>query len=456
MMELLNMKYDIVVVGGGAGGLPAALAAARRGASVLLVEKNGYLGGNAASGLPLLGFMDRNGKTVVGGIAQEMIDSLAEMGGTYGHCRCPLHNSVTVIDPELYKFVALEKCNEAGVNLLLHCQAIDVDIENKQIKRISVMGKTTRIEIEAKVIIDATGDGDIAYLSGASYEKGSKGNGNMQPPTVMFSLANFNPEKFYQYLDTHPEDLAPPESMHIIDGYNTNFFRKNPSHVFLGLKNLLQKLSRKGLNPLKRDTVIYINSTKEGQIYVNSTRVLNFDATDPRELTRGEIEGCYQIIALVEMLKEHVPGFENCYISSINHEIGIRESRRINGIKRLTVNDVFEGTVPEDTIALGSYKVDIHSGSGEGTILREVKQAYGIPLGCLISADIEGLLISGRCISMDAEAMASVRVMPTCMAIGQAAGVCAAIAVKEGILPSQVNAEKVVRILKMDGAILEA
>lgn len=453
-MSLQKYHYDVAVIGGGPSGLAAALAAARHGANVILLERNDYIGGNAVTGLPFLGFLDKQGRQVVGGIAQEMIDSLAEIGMTAGHNRCPLHNSVTVLQPDYFKIIAMEKCQEAGVNVLVHCELIDVKVVNKKITQVSVMGKGMRIDISASVFIDGTGDGDAGYLAGCSFEKGQKETGLMQPPTLMFSLCGFDEEEFFHYLEQHPEDLQPAESMQVSQGYDVPYFRSHRSYVFLGLRNRLNVLREEGANPLSRDTLIYINSMNPGQIYINATRILRFDGTDLHDLTRGEIESMKQITQLVKLVKDKIPGFENCYISSINPTLGVRETRRFSGIKRLVIDDVVKGYIPEDTVALGSYKVDIHSSVDDSTILMDLEGPYGIPLGCLISNEVDGLLFAGRCISMDAEALGSVRIMPTCMAIGEAAGVCAALSVKQGILPAQVSTSEVVDLLKKDTAIL--
>lgn len=450
-----NQKhYDVAVIGGGPSGLAAALAAARHGAKVIILERNDFLGGNAVTGLPFLGFLDKQGRQVIGGIAQEMIDSLAEIGMSAGHNRCPLHNSVTVLQPDYFKIVAMEKCLEAGIEVLLHSELIDVKVVNRRMTQVTVMGKGMKIDVTANVFIDGTGDGDAAYLAGCSYEKGQKETGLMQPPTLMFSLCGFNEEEFFKYLEQHPEDLRPAESMMVSQGYDVPYFKSHRSYVFLGLRNRLNVLREEGKNPLSRDTLIYINSMNPGQIYINATRVHRFDGTDPHELTRAEIESMRQITQLVKLLKSEIPGFENCFISHINPNLGVRETRRFSGIKRLVIDDVVKGYIPEDTVALGSYKVDIHSSVDDSTILMDLEDPYGIPLGCLISDEVKGLLFSGRCISMDSESLASVRIMPTCMAIGEAAGVCAALAVKQGVLPEQVAADEVVALLKKANAIL--
>ena len=161
-------EYDIVIVGGGPGGLPAALEAARHGAKVLLVEKNGYLGGNLTIGLPLLGYLDKDGNPIIRGIAQELVDALAQRGAAGPHTWCPLHNSVTIYDHEVFKVVAFEKCLEAGVDLLLHTEIIDTNVEDGRLASITLFGKSRCTEVRAKVFVDATGDGDVAYLAGAA------------------------------------------------------------------------------------------------------------------------------------------------------------------------------------------------------------------------------------------------------------------------------------------------
>ena len=186
-MNYIEKTYDVVVLGAGPGGLAAALQAARNGAKVLLCDKNGYLGGNMTLGLPLLGFLDKDGRTVVRGIAQEFIDDLRAYKTPYGcaastHLPCPMHNSVTLYDHEIFKFVALRKVMDAGIDILLHTEIVSSDVDNGHIESVELSGKGWRIRVKAKVFIDGTGDGDMAYLSGARYEKGQKGTGVLQPP----------------------------------------------------------------------------------------------------------------------------------------------------------------------------------------------------------------------------------------------------------------------------------
>jgi len=184
-------------------------------------------------------------------------------------------------------------------------------------------------------------------------------------------------------------------------------------------------------------------------------RVPGCDGSDIESLSDGEIQGLLQIPGIIKTLRDFVPGFEDCVLDEICPAIGIRESRRICGLTRIDYHDALAGKKPEDTIALAGYKIDIHSGKGAGTVLMKIPEPYGIPMSACISADIDGLLMSGRCISMDRETLGSMRIMPTCMAIGEAVGVLAAAAVKRGASVRDISACDVRRTLLENSAILE-
>ncbi len=454
-MKTLQKKYDVVVIGGGPGGIPAAIAASRNGAKVLLVEKNGYLGGNLTIGLPLLGYLDKDGNHVTAGIAQELVDELKKRNSCTDHYRCPMHNSITLYDHEIFKVVAFEMCLNAGVEILLNTEIIDTDVENGKIKSVKLFGKGYHIEVEAAVFIDATGDGDMGYMAGATYNMGQKDTGALQPPTLMFTLGNVDTDKTIDFIASDPEQMRLCDTIECdFDKYNAEFFRSNPHHVMVGLRKLFLELKAKGELPVDRDTLIYIKSLIPGEVHINSTRHLGINGSDVLDLTRSEIEGHLQIPKLVETLKKYVPGFENCYITQIYPTMGIRETRRFTGIRELTEDKIMVGDIPADTVGLGSYIIDIHEGNGAGTIVKRIKP-YGIPYGCTVSKDIDNLMLSGRCASLDAVVMSSARVMPTCMAIGEAAGVGAALAVKHNILPAQVDVNEVRSILRNANVILE-
>lgn len=453
-MRKFQLQTELAVIGAGPAGLCTAIAAARHGVKVLLLEKNGYLGGNATLGLPLLGFLDLAGRRIVGGMAQEMVNRLCERGQCIGHRTCPKHNSVTNIDPEGFKVLAIEMCREAGVEVILHTEACRVESENGKIEKVILFGKGNEIEVTADLFCDCTGDGDVAYLAGCSFESGQEGTGVLQPPTVMFTMENVQTEKLFDYIEQHPEEMTFSATIDHRPGYDANYFRASKNHVFVGLRALFTRLREQGELPVERETLIYIKSMNPGEVYVNSTRLLNTDATDIFDLTRAELEGQLQAQKLTAVLKKYVPGFENAFISAIAPTLGVRETRRFAGIKRLCDTSLLAGEIPEDTIALGGYKIDIHSGKDRSTLFKTVKEPFGIPYGCMVSAEFSNLMFAGRCISVDAPSLASVRVMPQCMSMGHAAGIAAAMAIRSGIAPAKVDVAALRKTLLAEKAIL--
>lgn len=454
MKKRIEKKTQIAVIGAGPAGLSAAITAARAGKEVLLLERNGYLGGNATLGLPLLGFLDLDGNRIVGGIAQEYVTRLMARGQCYGHRTCPKHNSITNIDPEGFKLLAIEMCREAGVEIVLHVEACDAEVEAGVLRRVHFFGKGTEIVVEAELFVDCTGDGDVAYLCDCSFEAGQPGTGVLQPPTVMYTLENVDTAALFDHIEKHPGEMTYSASIDHRPGYDAAYFRADPNYVFVGLSETFARLRAEGKCPVERNTLIFINSTKPGEVFVNSTRLLGTDATDLSDLTRAELDGQLQTAALTEMLRAHVPGFANCFISSIAPTLGVRETRRFKGVCELTGDMLLDGVIGEDAIALGAYKIDIHSGTDRNTVFKTVQRPFGIPYGCLLSAEVENLMLAGRCISTDAAALASVRVMPQCMSMGQAAGLAASMALEEGVLPREVDVARLREALLAQGAVL--
>ncbi len=453
-MKNYQVSAEIAVIGAGPAGLCAAIAAARRGHSVVLIERNGYLGGNATLGLPLLGYLDLQGRRITGGIAQEFIERLQARGASLGHRVCPHHNSVTNIKPEEFKLLAIEMCREAGVKIILHAEAAEADVENASIISAVMYGGGNRITVKAGEYIDCTGNGDLAYLAGCSYALGRPDTHELQPPTVMFTLEKVDTAKLFDYIEAHPEEMTFEASIDNRPGYDAPYFRASLNHVFVGLREKFRELREKGELPVDRDDFIYIKSLNDGEIYVNSTRLLNTDATDIYSITDAELEGQLQTKALTEVMRRYVPGFENCFISSVAPFIGVRETRRFKGVKCLTSDRVIAGEIPGDTIALGGYKIDVHSGKGRSTLFKTVKEPFGIPYGTLVSAEIDNLMFAGRCASFDKETLAAVRVMPQCMNMGEAAGVGASMAIEDGTTPADVDTDMLRAALRGNGAVL--
>ena len=387
-MKLETLRYDVAVIGGGPGGIPAAIAAARQGAKVLLVEKNGFLGGNMTIGLPLLGYLDKDGNTVIKGIAQELVDAMTELGACSPHTWCPNHNSVTIMDEEVFKVVALQKCMEAGVEILLYTQVIDTNVENGELKSVTLFGKGRKMKLEADVFIDATGDGDVGYMAGARYEMGQKGTGTLQPPTMMCTIDGVDLHKTIDYLDEHPEQMTMCKTHESYPGYDATYFRANfKHHVLVGFRKLLLELKADGVLPIDRDTLICITTLTEGRVNLNCTRHLGINGSDVKDLTRATIEGHFQNMKLIEVLRQYVPGFENARLVRFYPFLGIRETRCFHGMETLTEEDLLAGRIHDTAVGLGAYIIDIHAGDGSGTICKKVKP-YGLPYGMTVHSPL--------------------------------------------------------------------
>lgn len=450
-MNKLSYNYDIAVIGGGPAGISAAITAARIGKKVILLEKNSFLGGALAIGLSPLGFLAQNGEKCISGFGEEFINRLKDEGNCHGTRVCPKHNSVSCVNSEAVKILALTMCYEEGVDVILNCEALNTEIVNGKIKTLTLYGKCNMIDIDAKVYIDCTGDGDVAYLCGCGYEKGAV----LQPPTVMFTLGGVNQSALFDYVEKNPDELRYNRKMIFEDeAYNTEYFRSDPNYVFVGLQKTFRSLKEKGELPVERESFIFINGTNPGEVYVNSIRILNADTTDIRDLTRAQTEGTMQIPRLVKLLRDKIPGFENCYLTAISPYLGVRETRRFNGISKVCKQDVKSGNVDNNTICLSGYKVDIHSGSDDGLFFEAVEKPFGIPYGSLVSSDVSNLMFAGRCISCDEIALGSLRVIPSCMGMGQAAGVGAALSVEYNVTPGKVNIDKIRDILLTQNVIL--
>ncbi|WP_022919211.1 FAD-dependent oxidoreductase [Ruania albidiflava] len=447
------VSYDVAVIGGGPGGLPAAIAAARAGARTILVERTAALGGAAASGLGILGFLDRAGNPALGGIAQELVDRLVAVGGSPGHFRCPVHNSITPISPDLLKIVAVQMCQEAGVDILFENELLDVDIDpSDTLRSATVYGKLTKTRIEARVFIDATGDGDLAYLAGVPHTLGQDGTRTMQPSTLMFTVTGHDLDRFFAFLDDDPEEMGIKES-YAVD-YDVDFLRRTPGHCFIGMTQRIAQARAAGAFTIPRNQFIYISTASDRQLAINTSRVTRIDASDPVQLSKGLETGYGQVLELLDFMRSSMPGFEQVELSQIAPALGIRETRHFIGEHRLTMGTLDSPTTSEEAIALSAYNIDIHSGTGDGIDLQVVEEPFGIPYGCLVPQQVDGLLLSGRTISVDSTVFAAARVMGTCMAIAESAGLAAASAVETGGSVKDVDVARLRADLHDQGAIL--
>ena len=316
----VRAEVDVLVVGAGPAGLMAAQAAAlEKGTKVMLVESRGFLGGNMTIGLPLLGFLGRKGNVVIKGLPLQFVERLQEKGLATHHRACPLHVSLTMIDPEGTKHLAFQIIKECGIDLLMYAFATDVIMEGNTVKGVIIDSKKGREAILAKRVIDCTGDGDIAYRAGAPMNYGNE-KGIPQPPTLMFSMRGVDSRKLRDAVADHPD-------VYDIDFIPNEFFRADDNCTFVGFRNQIKKAREAGYKlPVER--TIFMTGMAPDEWWVNMSRVNGIDATDPAQYTQGEIICAEQNEEIVRYLKAYIPGFENAYVDRVAPFMGIRDRGR--------------------------------------------------------------------------------------------------------------------------------
>lgn len=452
-MDILNLKFDVAICGGGTSGITAALSAARNNCKTILIERNQFLGGMLVSGLGILGYKDRNGDSIIGGIAKELFDDLQLTNDTQGHNYCPILNSLTPINSSMLQVLLLKKCDEANVHTLLSSEVIGAEVVEGEIKSILVFGVNCKYRISADVFIDATGDGELCKFAGVDFIE-RKSVGEIQPASLIFSLSNVNREDLIKYLEENPDEAKTPEGYEM--DTSPEFYRNSIGYNILGLDSLIKKARENGdYKNIPRDRFSTITNPIPDKMTINNTRIMNFDGSDVIQLNSGIKEGFRQLDELLDFIPKYVPGYEKCQLTSISPLLGVRESRRCKGIKELQKESVLNGDIPEDTVALCGYNIDIHHGADEGSDLHIVKKAYGIPFLTLLSEKVTNLIFTGRLISADTDTFGSCRIMTTCMALGEAAGCAAALSVKHNMIPKNISIKELRNALVSEGSILE-
>ncbi|MCC6491492.1 MAG: FAD-dependent oxidoreductase [Pirellulales bacterium] len=436
-------EVDVLVVGGGPAGIMAACAAAEDGLRVLLLESRSFVGGNMTIGLPVLGFLSQKGEQIIRGLPQQLIDRLKVRNAASEHRPCPLHMAITLVEPEAVKFVALEMLLDAGVEVRLHTLVAGVVKEGDRLRGVITESKSGREAILAQAVIDCTGDADVAYRAGVPCEKGDE-HGGMQPPTLMFCLAGVDTERLRMSIAEEPRT-------YLTDFIPNDYFGQNHQFIVVGLRQLIQKAQSAGLS-IPTERTIIITGLREGEAWINMTRVKRVDGTDATSLTRGEIEARRQIEDIQRYLVSYVPGFEKAYSTKTAPFLGIRETRRIVGRYVMNRDDVLSCRHFDDAIAVASYPIDLHRPNDDGCTLEWCGDCYDIPYRSLLPTKVSGLLVAGRCISTTHEAMAAIRVMAPCMAMGEAAGRAARLAVRAGVDPAEVEVRQLQRELLERGA----
>ena len=402
----MQAEYDVVVVGGGPGGVCTAVGAAREGASVLLVERYGFLGGMATAGLvnPFMPYTLK-GRRLTSAVFNELLARLEEAGA--------LSAGGMIFDDEGMKIVLDRMMQDHGVDLLLHSLFVGVEMDGRRITRAQTVGKSGRIGVAGTVFVDSSGDGDLAAQAGARVEIGRARDGLCQSMTLCFRVGGVAGETSVRQL------------------------RQELTEIFLAAKEA-------GEIDVPRQDVLIFATMVPHIFHFNTTRVIKRDATDTLDMTAAELEGRRQVAELLDLFKRRSPRFKDAYLIKTAAQIGVRESRRVMGGYVLTIHDVLEACKFADGIARSNYPVDIHNPTGEGTVIQPLPpgEFYEVPYRCLVPEGVDNLLIGSRCISATHEAHSSLRVMPVVAGIGEAAGIAAAWAARERVLPREVDGSR--------------
>lgn len=454
MRDKVKLKhYDVVVVGGGTSGTMAAIAAGRGGASVLLIEKNGFLGGvmTGAGVGPMMTF--HAGDTqVIQGIMGQLVDELVEKGYSPGHIddSTGFTYSVTPFDAEGMKIVEETMVLKSGCDILYHSMLAKVSVADKGITSITICNKHGLVEVTGHIYIDATGDADLSAWAGVPFSKGRARDGAMQPVTLMLKMSGVDIHAIKDYVEQHPEEFPR------LNGHTNQVVKANRLSI-AGFHKHFMEGKDKGQLTTDREDILLFETNTPGEVIFNTTRVLGCDGTDPLSLTEAEISGRRQAMEIADFAIKHLPGFEQAKVVQTGPSIGVRGSRQIIGDYTLTAEDLMQGKTFEDCITIGGYPIDIHSPDGEGTEVQTMPwgHQYQVPYRCLTNPVVDNLITVGRCISADFEAQAAVRVSPIIGAIGEAGGTAASLMRQKGLTKaSDLDVQVLRNLLKTNGMYL--
>lgn len=481
---MMENQYDVVVVGSGPAGIGAAIAAGRSGAKTLLVEKQSYLGGQMTAGL-VTGFhgmrvheghyakgpgsmlmTDRHTPLVVKGIALEMCNRLKEMGAAYTEIDDPPMR--VEFDPEALIPLLFTMCQEAGVELLLNTMVFGLEMEGRQIKYIKAANKSGEVHIHARVFVDASADGDLIEWSGAAFRLGTDDAHRCMPLTVYMVLANVSIQELLDYYKDNPDDMdiGVPEKWQAL-------YDQGAPVALMGLQKLLVKAGATGEYPrplgCENNLAIPIFDIQTSVLPKGMCKLLvdmayGIDITNGADLTRAEIDiRANQLPGILKFMRKYVPGFKDCYPVYTSTLMGTRESRRLNGVYVMTHDDIMRNARFEDSIGRTGRAMNVHStGGGKrhelsgGRKWTEAPNPIGadIPYRALLPREVTNLLVSGRCISVDRDALGSVRGEPVCMVTGEAAGAAAAMAAQMDRNVQDIPVEKLQAVLTSRNVVL--
>ncbi|MBE7537921.1 MAG: FAD-dependent oxidoreductase [Opitutaceae bacterium] len=452
-----NSRARVIVAGAGPSGIVAAIAAAREGAQTTLLEQNGFVGGVAGMGLGLQGFYDTSARRVIGGIPWEFVRRMIDRGlcvimRNDDDPKDPFYLSRYIrFNPELFKRTATEMLLEAGVNMVVRSMVTNIVREGSRVTGVVVENKSGSSQLSADCLVDCTGDGDLAARAGAQHEIGSRGDGVLQPMTMLFFLSHVNVPRAEQHgvLKRQPWNVVEPKRLiGKINSYRLN------------LMPWVGQLSQ-AIPEVPRITGTNFHDYGNGIFHTgNFIHISHLDGSNGDQLAKAETIGRTVVWRLVEFLQRNVPGFENVNLVQIATHVGVRETRRIHGHYYLTVEDARKARQFADNVAQCGNLMDIHDNHASDYVsLASGTQidgglSFGMPYRCLVPQGVDALLMAGRCVSGSREAQSSFRVMGTCMAMGQAAGTAAALTALAGTVPRLIDPQALrARLVEVDAMV---
>lgn len=433
-----SLKTDILVVGGGAAGLAAACTAAKAGARVLLLEKYGFCGGAAVAGLSgtVCGLYaatenhEAAPEKVVFGFADRFIDVMKRKNGVTDPVR--YGNTFTLThDPSVWREAGDHLLAESGVKVLFHTTVVDVLNDGRQVEGVVAWTKQGRVDIQAGLTIDASGDADVAALAGFETFVGQ--DGKVQNPTMIFRLMGVDVERFRAHYG---------------------------SDTILGdeVSQMIRSLHNSREYDLPRAKVFMFPTPRPNELLCNCTRIIGRDGRElnpllVEDITEAEIEGRKQVREYARFFKDRLVGCENSFVNDTGVQVGVRQTRQIVGTATLMNDDVVAGAKRSDSIARSAWPIELHSGE-KPQLKWLLDDYYDIPFGCFVPKTAEGLLMAGRCLSAQHEAMASARVTAQCFSYGQAAGMAGVMSLRDKAAPRNIRVADLREALRTDGAVI--
>lgn len=426
----VSREVDVLVIGGGASGIAAAIAAAKGGAQTMLVEQRGFLGGMGTVALvpAFCPFTDKR-KPIIRGLGLQLMERMKQACDPQYREEYQEMLDWVPIDPEVLKRVYDDAILESGVTPLYHTFVYDVVLseDRRKVEGVVVVNKTGRSFIPCRYIIDCSGDGDVAALAGAPFQKGGEA-GELQPGSMCYLLANVDRPRFTRYLD---------------ESGDTGQLHKT---VELAIED--------GALPEGRKSISGLAWVSDYLVGVNFGHVFGVDGTLAEDLTRGAIEGRRTAERQLQFFRRYVPGFERAHMVASGEQLGIRETRRIEGDYILTVDDFLAARSFPDDIARNAYYIDIHLANSKSEMTFNHLPpgvSHGVPYRIMLPVGIDNLWVAGRCVSSDRAVQGSLRVMPNCFSMGQASGTAAALALRDSTGSRGISvAELQQRLLEQD------